>query len=173
MKILFSRGSVVLNIITVLLFAGLAVAVGLPRYEQAKFKRNFSAAIQAGEALYNVAQTYYIERGAWPAAVADLRTELPAPRTSDWSVGTKQFSCELAYGRGERATNDIQCAPMGKFSSAIFYQIVLAENRLNQRYCWAVKTNKPANEMCRSIGGFFSHNVAGRATPFSVYTIQQ
>lgn len=172
MKNILVRGSVVLNIITILLLAVMVLAIARPRYEHAKLKRNFTAAMEAGEDLYNAAQTYYIERRMWPAAATDLRPGADAKYISDWVIGNKIFSCEIAYGRGDRNTNDIRCSPMGKYASAVFYQIVLSDRQLNQRFCWAAKVNKEANDMCKEIGGVFSRDVAGRATPLSVYVVK-
>lgn len=174
MKQNYARGSaVLLNIVTVLLLLMLAWVVGYPKYEQAKLKKNFKAAIDAGEVLYNAAQTYYIERRTWPTAMLDLRTNLDAKRVSDWEIANKKFSCELSYGRGERNRNDIRCAPIGKYASALHYQIVLSGNALHKRFCQALKTNQKANDMCKAIGGTFSHNMMGDGTTISVYVVNK
>ncbi|WP_428048580.1 hypothetical protein [Candidatus Avelusimicrobium caledoniensis] len=174
MKTNYVRGSaVLLNIITVLLLLLFAWVVGYPKYEQAKLKKNFKAAIDAGEVLYNAAQTFYIEKHIWPAAVSDLRTNLDAKRISDWEIANKNFSCELSYGQGMRNKNDIRCSPIGKYASALHYQIVLSGNTLHKRFCQAIKTNQKANDMCKAIGGTFSHNMAGDGTTISVYVVNK
>ena len=174
MKKNYTRGSaVLLNIITVVLLLVFVWVLGYPKYEQAKLKKNFNAAINAGEALYNAAQTFYIEHRTWPSAVTDLRVNLDAKRVSDWEIANKIYSCELSYGRGDRTRNDIQCAPIGKYASALKYQVVLAGNALHKRFCRALKTNQKANDMCKAIGGTFSHNIAGDGTTISIYVVQR
>ena len=168
------RGSaVLLNIVTVLLLLLLVWVVGYPKYEQAKLKKNFSAAVEAGEVLHNAAQTFYIERRVWPSAMSDLQTNLDAKKVSDWEIANKKYSCELSYGQGNRNKNDIVCSPVGKYASALHYQIVLSGNALRKRFCQAIKTNQKANDMCKSIGGVFSHNVAGDGTTISIYVVQR
>lgn len=165
--------SVMMNIVTVLLLLLFVWVVGYPKYEQAKLKKNFKAAVDAAETLYNAAQTYYIEQHKWPTAVTDLRVNLDAKIVSDWEMASKKFSCELSYGRGISNQNDIVCSPIGKYASVLHYQIVLSGKSLHQRFCRAAKTNQKANDMCKSIGGVFSQNRAGDGTTISVYVVQK
>ncbi|MCQ2410860.1 MAG: hypothetical protein MJ053_05205 [Elusimicrobiaceae bacterium] len=174
MKKVFSRGSVILNVITVLLLVLAAVVIFYPKYEDAKFHKRFAAAVDAGESLYNAAQTFFIRNGSWPVSASDLRGALTeAKLISDWEIGNKIYSCKIEYGRGDRPNNDIQCSPMGKYASAIFYQIMLSGQSFGQRFCWAVKTNAKANAMCKEKGGVFMREIAGRATPFVIYKLPQ
>ena len=161
------------NLMTVVMLALLAWVVFYPKYAQAKLRKDFNAAIEAGETIYNAAQRYYIQKGIWPSAMGDLSVNIDAKPVSAWEVASKVYSCQLSYGRGDQKRNEISCSPIGKFASVLSYQIVLADNSLHKRYCRATKTNQKANDLCKEIGGVFSHNVAGSATPTSVYVVQQ
>lgn len=161
------------NLMTVVMLAILAWVVIYPKYAHAKLKRDFTTAINAGEVVYEEAQRYYIEKGIWPSAMGDLSVNVDAKPVSAWEIANDIYTCQLAYGRGDQKRNEISCAPMGKFASVLSYQIVLADNSLHKRYCQATKTNQKANAMCKEMGGVFSHNVAGKATPTSVYVIER
>ncbi len=173
MKYISARGAVILNTVAILL---ILVTVGLflrPYYEHYMLQKAFSSVMKAGDNLYNAAQTYHIGKGAWPTSASDLRDHLgDAKLVSDWVVGDKIYSCELAYGRGDRTTNNIVCSARGKYSKVLQYQIPLSDKKLNQRYCWALKTNKNANHICKEAGGIFSHAVGGQAVPYRVYRIE-
>ncbi|MBR4592025.1 MAG: hypothetical protein IKO35_02315 [Elusimicrobiaceae bacterium] len=173
MKVFSSRGSAILNIITILLVAVAMFVIFQPEYARKKMRRNFLAAVRAAEELYNAAQTYYIAHNAWPSAAADIHNRVDAKLISSWEISDGKYSCELAYGRGDKPINDIRCSPVGKYATVMFYQVILSESALNKRFCWAVKTNKEAKEMCQHIGGIFSHEVGGRAVPYAVYLIKQ
>lgn len=167
------RGSaVLLNVITVILIGLFVFVVWYPRHESIKLKKNFNASVQAAEKLYEAAKTFYIERGGWPSAMAELKVTLDAKPVSSWEIANKIYSCELSYGRGDKNRNEIKCSPIGKYASVLSYHVVLSGNNLHQRYCEAVKTNEKANQMCREIGGVFSHNRAGGAS-LSIYVIQR
>ena len=167
------RGSaVLLNVITVILIGVFVFVLWYPRHETIKLKKNFNAAIQAAEKVYEAAKTYYIEKNVWPSAMAELKVPVDAKAVSSWEISNKKFSCELAYGRGDQSRNEIKCSPIGKYASVLSYHIVLSGNSLHQRYCEAAKTNERANQMCKEIGGVFSHNRAGGVV-LSIYIIQR
>ncbi len=167
------RGSaVLLNIITVILVGVLLFVLWYPRHEQRKLTKNFNAAIQAAEKLYDLSKTFYIEHNRWPSAMSELKNSLDAKPVSAWEIANKVYSCELAYGRGDQSRNEIKCSPIGKYASVLSYQIVLSDANLHKRYCQAVKTNPKANEMCKKVGGVFSHNKAGGVVS-SIYVVQR
>ena len=173
MKVFSSRGSAVLNVITLLLVAVAMFAIFQPEYARKKMRKNFLAAVRAGEDLASAAQTYYIANNAWPSAAADIHNRVDAKLISSWEISDGKYSCELAYGRGDKPINDIRCSPVGKYATVMFYQVILSESALDKRFCWAVKTNKEAREMCELIGGTFYREVGGRSVPFAVYLIRQ
>ena len=173
MKHISARGSVILKAVVALLILAEAWWLLRPYYEHYMLQRAFSSVMRAGDDLYTAAQSYYIEKGTWPSSAFDLRDNLGTGKlVSDWVVGDKIYSCELAYGRGDRTTNNIVCSARGKYSKVLQYQIPLSDKKLNQRYCWALKTNKNANHICKEAGGIFSHAVGGQAVPYRVYRIE-
>lgn len=166
------RGSaVLLNVVTVILIGVFIFVLWYPRHETIKLKKNFNAAVYAADRIYEAAKTYYIEKHTWPSAMAELNVSLDAQPVSSWEIANKKYSCELAYGRGDQNRNEIKCVPIGKYASVLSYHIILSGNNLRQRYCEAVKTNDKANQMCKEIGGVFSHNRAGGSV-VSIYVVQ-
>ncbi|MBO7191016.1 MAG: hypothetical protein J6V32_02800 [Elusimicrobiaceae bacterium] len=169
-----ARGNVIFSVIAVLL---ILLAAGLylrPYYEHYALKKSFSVAMSAGDFLYSLAQTHYIRKGTWPNSASDLRPDINQEQLiSDWVIGNKAYSCEIAYGRGDHPFNDIVCSARGKGAKVLLYQILLSERQLNQRYCWALKTNKTANQICTEAGGVFSHLSAGQSVPYRVYRVER
>ena len=166
-----ARGTAIFNIVAALL---VLLAVWLfvrPYYEHYKMKKAFSNVMLSGNALYGSAQTYYIKNHRWPTSASDLRDYVGNQLISDWVIGNKVYSCEIAYGRGDHSVSDIQCVSKGKYAKAMLYQLLLSEKQLDSRYCWASKNNKIANKICEEIGGVASHITAGSTVPYQVYRL--
>ena len=173
MKIFSMRGEIsLLHIVILFVVLMTAFCFLYPKYQWKQMKTRFTAAVTAGDALYQNALAYYYNKSVWPSAMSDLEVPKGAKRLSDWEILDDLYTCEMAYGRGDKIQNDIICSPTGKFAKTISYQIVLGDLRASKRLCRASKDDENANKLCQLLGGKYSHTLAGTRPPLLIYTFK-
>ncbi len=70
-------GFTLIELLVVVLIIGILVAVALPQYQMTVEKSKATQAFTLLKSVYNAAQTYYLEQGAWPSSFSQLDVAIP------------------------------------------------------------------------------------------------
>ena len=141
-----------------------------PKYEYKQLKKKFRATVDISETLFRQAQNFYMRESRWPTAMSDLPLPDGAKRNGDWEISSDLYTCELAYGRGDKKLNELVCAPKGKYERVLMYQIFLSERPQHRRLCKAKQNAKKLTKLCERQGGKFVYTVSGKP-PLSAYAV--
>ncbi|WP_458402253.1 type IV pilin protein [Candidatus Avelusimicrobium sp.] len=162
----FTSGFTLIELLVVVLIIGILSAVALPQYQTAVLKSRYANMQVLAHTYYKAAQVFKLANGTWPSSFDELDVSLPGgvyenttPTAAHCGKFTQYYCC-LVSDVSDYQSSGVTCG-LNDYRLGVD----IKDFRNGKEFCFAATDDKPANRVCKSLGGVPTTGGVNMVTP--------